>query len=242
MAGKKSARQTMDEWLAKQQAMVADPQFQDDVMTNGKALAGMAKENIGRSADMAMNAGNKLGTAMEDLQVEGPTDFYARAPGMVTMMDQALAADPKAQGINQAMLNGISGAGTALRQGIYDLRTGGQPAAPYPDANSMVDSMNGTIGANTELPNMMRGHGEQFRTNLNNANAKEQQMQTAQRNQAAAMQEQQEMQAIAIKLQEAGIPVTTETVQKVMEQKKMMGGFLQEKAGQGMDMMRGLLQ
>ena len=56
------------------------------------------------------------------------------------------------------------------------------------------------------------------------------------------MQQQQEMQAIAMKLQEAGIPVTSETVQKVMEQKKMMGGFLQEKAGQGMDAMRGLLQ
>lgn len=221
MAGKKSARQTMEEWLAKQQAMVADPQFQDDVMTNGKALAGMAKENIGRSADMAMNAGNELGNAME---------FGSGAP--------SLGAIPGMEGYAGA----VKAAGGALRQGIYDLRTGGQPAAPYPDANSMVDSMNGTIGANTELPNMMRGHGEQFRTDLNNANAKEQQMQTAQRNQAAAMQEQQEMQAIAIKLQEAGIPVTTETVQKVMEQKKMMGGFLQEKAGQGMDMMRGLLQ
>ena len=198
MAGKKSAQQTMEEWLARQQQMIADPQFQDDVMANGTALAGMAKENIGRSADMAMNAGNKLGSAME--------------------------ADPYA-----------SGAGTALRQGIYDMRTGGQPAAPYVDANSMVDSMSGTIGANAELPNMMKKHGGAHR-GIGIANKMTEQLQQQQ------MQQQQEMQAIAMKLQEAGIPVTSETVQKAMEQKKMMGGFLQEKAGQGMDVMRGLLQ
>ena len=133
----------------------------------------------------------------------------------------------------------------AINQLGYDVKLGAQqgrfppnPPAPYVDANSVVDSMNGTIGANAELPNMMKGHGAAHR----GAGIANKQMEQMQQQQMQQQQQQQEMQAIAMKLQEAGIPVTSETVQKVMEQKKMMGGFLQEKAGQGMDAMRGLLQ
>lgn len=196
MAGKKSARQTMEEWLAKQQTMVADPQFQEDIVTGAQALPG-------KVAQGAMNAGNKLGNAMEKSQVVYP------------------GAEKFAPELAMDVQNGIRGAGTALRQGIYDMRTGGEPAAPYPDAYGLMTDNANAINSNMKPPGMMPQPG-----------------------QTGVMENQ-----IISELQAMGAPITPEMIQKYMAYKAQMqqglqgaGQAIQGAAGKGMDAMRGLLQ
>lgn len=200
MAGKKTAKQVMDEWEAKMRGAVGavqDPQFQQDVMANAQALPG-------KVAQGAMNAGNKLGNAMEGFD-----------PTLGTRDDRFL--DPSvAKGIDA-----INQGGTALRQGIYDLRTGGQPAAPYPDVGQLMTGNAESINANMQPQGMMPRPG-----------------------QTGVMENQ-----IIGEMQQMGIPITPEMVQKYMafkaqasQQVQGAGQAIQGAGQQGMDAMRGLLQ
>lgn len=271
MAGKKSAKQVMDEWAAKMAdktgaaidgagaAIDSIPPVREmPALAAGKVLQGGAA--VGNAIGSALDAdnarfGSAMGVAGDVYKNQAGQGYLGQTMGKIGNaglgavqggMDLA-SGEYDRRGYDfapgEAAGYGMMGdARNAINQLGYDVKLGAQqgrfppnPPAPYVDANSMVDSMSGTIGANAELPNMMKGHGTAYR-GIGIANQQTEQLQQQQ------MQQQQEMQAIAMKLQEAGIPVTSETVQRVMEQKKMMGGFLQEKAGQGMDAMRGLLQ
>lgn len=214
MAGKKSAKEVMDEWQAKVDAE-SFSQLQADMKDNAYGLAEStingAKQASGRAAKLpgevvqgAMNAGNKLGAAMEGASVPG-----------------SAIIDPSLAPYASAAANAVQSAGTGLRQGIYDMRTGGEPKAPYPDAYGLMTDNANAINSNMKPPGMMPRDG-----------------------QTGVMENQ-----IISELQQLGVPITPEAIQQYMQYKAQAqqglqgaGQAIQGAVGKGMDVMRGLLQ
>lgn len=202
---KKTPEEIFREAQRKAQEMygaVQDPQFQQDVVANAKALAEKGKQG-------AFNIGNKAGNAMEDFSY--PTEYDGRfggAPGPIVGAEQLNSM------VNQA--------GSALKKGIYDARTPIQPPAPYVDANQMIDKMNGTIGANAQLPGMMKNHGLQHRSNMVAQDVAAQNQQLVAQQQAAQAQQMQMAQQLAAELQQMGLPVTPETMNQLLQHKMQL--------------------
>ena len=201
---KKTPEEIFREAQRKAQEMygaVQDPQFQQDVTANAQALAKQAGQ-------AGMNAGNKLGNAMEGFSM--PTQYNGQLggqPGPIVGADQINSL------VNQA--------GTGLRQGIYDLRTGGQPAAPYPDANNAMGAITGQAASDI----YRAGHPSPYGMNLSDGPYIEQ--------------------AKSI-LQQAGQQINENTVMPLVEELKMRAKQMQKQIEQlpqkGLDWARGLLQ
>lgn len=112
MAGKKSAQQTMEEWLAKQQQMVADPQLQADIMANAGAMKDSATDSLSRVGEQPLAfdpsarppgiepAGAPLGQA--ERQLMGAAQG-AGIPIDVNQMNQYSQAKQGAQGAMQGI-------------------------------------------------------------------------------------------------------------------------------------------
>lgn len=183
---KKTPEEIFREMEAKAKAMygqtpMADPQFREDVVANAKGMARSAGQG-------AMNLGNQLGNAMEDISTPN------------SLMGQA---------------------GTALRQGIYDLRTGGQPAAPYVNANQAFDAITGQAASDIYRAQ----HPSPYGMNISDAPYIEQ--------------------AKAI-LQQAGHQINEQTIMPLVQELKVRaqqaGQAIQQVPQKGLDWARGLLQ
>lgn len=175
---------------------VQDPQFQQDVVANAKAMARSAGQG-------AMNLGNQIGNTMEKSQVVYP------------------GAEQFAPEWAMDIQNGIRGAGTALKQGIYDLRTGGQPVAPYVNANQAFDAITGQAASDIYRAQ----HPSPYGMNISDAPYIEQ--------------------AKTI-LQQAGHQINEQTIMSLVQELKVRaqqaGQAIQQAPQKGLDWARGLLQ